>query len=291
MIRALSIRSNSGASAASRALVNVTQDVHGSVGRLSSGLRVQSSSDDSAALAVAENMRAHKAGVGMAIRNATAAVAMLQTAESGLATIGDLKVRMRELAVQSASDGISDDERALLNTEYVTLREEIERVAGATEYNGQGLLGADGGHAGGIVDADGDPASRFVFQIGFQNSGDDQLTVDIKTGVIDQVETSSIESVANAQAAIDSIDLALNASNGHLSERANIGAHLKRLYTAIAGLQAQAQNFETAVGQKRDADLGDESMEFNKSQVLQNAGVAMLSQANAQQNVALRLLG
>ena len=291
MTHALSIRSNAGSNRAARSLSQHTHAVHASVGRMSSGLRVQSSSDDSAALAVAETMRADQAGVRMAIRNATEAVTMLQTAESGLATIGDLKVRMRELAVQAASDGVRDDERALLNTEYELLREEIERVADVTEYNGQGLLAADGGNAGGIVDGDGDAASRFVFQIGFQDSSDDQLTVDIKTAVSTNIQNSSIGSLADAQDAISTIDLALNASNGHLSERANIGANLNRLYTAITSLQSQAQNFETAVGNKRDADLGDESLEFNTSQVLQNAGVAMLAQANAQQNVALRLLG
>jgi len=235
-------------------------------------------------------MRADKASMGRSLRNANEAIAMLQTAEAGIAEIGDTLVRMRELAVHAANGSLTDTERAHVNTEYTELRDEIDRIAAVTEYNGQSLLTGAGGGAGGIVDGDGDAASQFFFQIGFQNSADDQLEVQIKTQIGAQVQASNVSTAADGQAAIDTIDLALNASNGHFASRSNLGGAIRSLNTIVDHLHAQSQNFETSIGAARDVDVGAESMNFTKNQVLQNAGIAMLSQANAQSNAALRLL-
>jgi flagellin len=261
------------------------------VQRLSSGLRVSSSADDAAAMAQTETMRADKLSMGRAVRNANEAISMLQIAEAGMASIGDAYVRMRELAVQGASDGITDDDRAHLDVEYQKLKETIEQIAASIEYNGQSLLAGTGGGSGGIVDGDGDTASQFFFQIGFQNSGADQLEVQIKSQVITQIQASDISSKGDAQDAIDTIDLTLTASNGHLASRSNLGGAIATLNSAVAFNQAQSQLFETAIGGQRDVDVGSESMEFTRGQVLLNAGIAMLAQANAQSNIALRLLG
>jgi flagellin len=212
----LSIRTQAGVNHAQRHIASHHRGVNASVQRLSSGLRVSSSADDAAAMAQTETMRADKLSMGRAERNANEAISMLQTAEAGMASIGDAYVRMRELAVQAASDGITDDERGHLDVEYQELKETIEQIAGSIEYNGQSLLAGTGGGAGGIVDSDGDAASQFFFQIGFQNSADDQLEVQIKTQVITQIQASDISTRGDAQAAIDAIDLTLNASNCRL---------------------------------------------------------------------------
>jgi flagellin len=261
------------------------------VQRLSSGLRVSSSADGAAAMAQTETMRADKVSMGRAARNANEAISMLQTAEAGMASIGDAYVRMRELAVQAASDAITDDERGLLDVEYQELKDDIEQIAGSIEYNGQSLLAGIGGGAGGIVDADGDDASQFFFQIGFQNSGNNQLEVQIKTQVITQVQASGITSRDDARDAIDTIDSSLTASNGLLASRSNLGGAIATLHSAVDFAQTQSQVFETAIGGERDVDVGKESMEFTRGQVLQSAGIAMLAQANTQSNIALRLLG
>jgi len=242
-------------------------------------------------MALTETMRADQGSIIRSMRNANEAISMLQTAEAGMDSIGDIYVRLRELAVEAATDSLSDTERALLNTEYTDLREEAERIAAVTEYNGENLLNGTGGTDGGIVDPDGDSASRFFFQVGFQNSADNRLEVQIKTQVLEGVQNSEIDTVENARDAIDTLDLAFDGSNTLHASRANIGAAINSLHTTLGFLQSQSELLQTAIGVQRDADVGAESMEFNRNQVLQNAGIAMLAQSNVQSNIALKLLG
>ncbi|MBD88752.1 MAG: flagellin FliC [Deltaproteobacteria bacterium] len=275
---ALAIMTNSGSLTAQNNLMKTTTAMNKSIGRLSSGLRVTSAADDAAGLAVSENMRAQLKGFQQASRNANDGIAIVQTAEAAYQSISDTLVRMRELAVEAANDSISDTERGFLNEEFTALNTEIDRISNVTEFNGINLLDGTAG-AGGTL----------TFQVGTRNSANDQITVDLNAQAASNlgVDGSEVDVISNAQAAISEIDTALESLN---TDRAGLGATINSLSLSVNNLSATIENYGNAVGNIRDTDIGAESAEFSKSQVLQQAGVAMLSQANALPNLALRLL-
>ena len=271
---ALAIMTNSGSLTAQNNLMKTTQAMNKSIGRLSSGLRVTSASDDAAGLAVSENMRAQLKGFQQASRNANDGVAIVQTAEAAYQSISDTLVRMRELSVEAANDSISDTERGFLDEEFQALSNEIDRISNVTEFNGINLLDGTAGDGG-----------TLTFQVGTRNSANDRITVDLdaQAGTDLGVDGSAVDVISNAQAAISEIDTALESLN---TDRASLGATINSLSLSVNNLSATIENYGNAVGNIRDTDIGAESAEFSKSQVLQQAGVAMLSQANqAQQNV------
>jgi flagellin len=204
---------------------------------------------------------------------------MLQTAESGYQSISDSLVRMRELAVQSGNDSITDTERAYINTEFQDLTTEIDRVSNSVEYNGIKLLDGTAGTAGSVT-----------FQVGTRNTSDDRVTVSL--GDIDAtslgVNASAVDTLANSQTAIDDIDAALNTL---ATSRSSLGSNINHLSQASVHLGRTIENYGAAVGNIRDVDVASESANFAKAQVLQQAGVSMLAQANATPGLALRLLG
>lgn len=275
---ALAIMTNSGSLTAQNNLMKTTTAMNKSIGRLSSGLRVTSAADDAAGLAVSENMRAQLKGFQQASRNANDGIAIVQTAEAAYQSISDTLVRMRELAVEAANDSISDTERGFLDEEFQALNTEIDRIANVTEFNGINLLDGTAG-AGGTL----------TFQVGTRNSANDQITVslDAQEATDLGVDGSAVDVISNAQAAISEIDTALESLN---TDRAGLGATINSLSLSVNNLSATIENYGNAVGNIRDTDIGAESAEFSKAQVLQQAGVAMLSQANALPNLALRLL-
>ena len=232
-------------------------------------------------MAVSENMRAQLKGFKQAMRNANDGVAVLQTAESGYQSISDLLIRMRELAVQAANDSLSDTERGFLETEFEDLIEEIDRVSSVVEYNGIKLLDGTAGAAGN---------GQMTFQVGTRNTTQDQIriTLNLQDAGELQVSTQTVSSQAGAQAAISAIDEALE----DLSEdRAELGSTINTLNMAVDELGATIENYGNAMSQIKDTDMAEESAMFAKSNVLQQAGVAMLSQANQTPNLVLRLLG
>lgn len=275
---ALAIMTNSGSLTAQNNLMKTTQAMNKSIGRLSSGLRVTSASDDAAGLAVSENMRAQLKGFQQASRNANDGIAIVQTAEAAYQSISDTLVRMRELSVEAANDSISDTERGFLDEEFQALSTEIDRISNVTEFNGINLLDGTAGAAG-----------TLTFQVGTRNSANDRITVqlDAQAGSDLGVDASAVDVISNAQSAISEIDTALESLN---TDRASLGATINSLTLSVNNLSATIENYGNAVGNIRDTDIGAESAEFSKSQVLQQAGVAMLSQANALPNLALRLL-
>jgi len=283
MATPLAVKTNSGSLTAQRNLSSSHKALQKSIGRLSSGLRISSAADNAAGMAVSENMRAQQGGFRQAQRNANDGVSVLQTAESGYQSISDLLVRMRELAVQSANDSVSDTERGYLNTEYQDLIGEIDRVSEVTEYNGISLLDGTAGNAG-----------TMTFQVGTRNSSNDQITIALASqstvalnlnsgGAVD-----SVSSLGNAQSAITKIDAAMEALS---TDRATLGSTINTLNSAVDNLASTIENYGNSLSQIRDTDMAEESAEFSKNQVMQQAGVAMLSQANAQPNLVLRLLG
>jgi flagellin len=246
-----------------------------SIQRLSSGLRVNSAKDDAAGLAIAERMSSQVRGMNVAIRNANDAISLSQTAEGALGKVGDMLQRMRELAVQSANATNGTDDRANLNAEFSELAAEIGRTLSSTKFNGQAILGAD---AGGLA-----------FQVG-ANSGE---TITVTTtnmttaATVTAVTSGDVSSAANASTALTNIDAALTTING---ERALYGATQNRFEAVVSSLQIASENQAAARSRIMDADFAAETAALTRAQVLQQAGVAMLSQANAVPNNVLALL-
>ena len=281
MATPLAINTNVGSLTAQRNLQKTARGLHQSISRLSSGTRVNSAADNAAGMAVSENMRAQLKGFQQAMRNANDGVAVLQTAESGYQSLSDLLVRMRELAVQSANDSVSDTERGYLNTEFADLIDEMDRVSSVVEYNGIQLLDGTAGSAG---------TGAMTFQVGTRDSVNDRISIqlDNQDSTTLGVDADTISSQATAQASITAIDSALEILS---TDRATIGSTINTLNVAVDGLASSIENYGTAMSQIKDTDMADESSAFSKSNVLQQAGVAMLSQANQTPNLVMRLLG
>jgi flagellin len=247
-----------------------------SMQRLSSGLRVNSAKDDAAGLAIAERMNAQVKGMNVAVRNANDAISMAQTAEGALGKVGDMLQRMRELAVQSANATNSSDDRDNLQAEYLQLGEEITRTIDSTRFNGLAVLSADAG--------------ALDFQVG-ADSGD-QVTIttnDLSGGDIATAVAESIDGADNTNplAAIDAIDVALTELN---SERANYGAAQNRFDAIIGTLQVAAENQAASRARIMDADFATETANLSRAQILQQAGSAMVAQANQLPQQVLSLL-
>ena len=276
---ALAIMTNSGSLRAQSNMTKTNMAMQKSIGRLSSGLRVQSASDDAAGIAVAENMRAQLRGYQQASRNANDGVSIVQTAEAAYQSISDTLVRMRELAVEAANDSLSTTERGFLDTEFQDLSDEISRIADVTEFNGINLLDGTAGDGG-----------TMTFQVGTRDSVNDRITLDFtdQDNTALGVADDDVSTLATAQTAITAIDDALESLN---TDRASLGSTINSLNVAVTNLSSTVENYGAAVGTIRDADIGAESANFARHQVLQQAGVSMLSQANALPNLALRLLG
>lgn len=281
MATPLAINTNVGSLTAQRNLQKTARGLHQSISRLSSGTRVNSAADNAAGMAVSENMRAQLKGFQQAMRNANDGVAVLQTAESGYQSLSDLLVRMRELAVQAANDSVSDTERGYLNTEFSDLIDEMDRISAVVEYNGIQLLDGTAGSAGNGL---------MVFQVGTRDSANDriQIQLDAQDSTTLGVNADTISSQSDAQSAITAIDSALEILS---TDRAQIGSTINTLNVAVDGLGSSIENYGTAMSQIKDTDMADESSAFSKSNVLQQAGVAMLSQANQTPNLVMRLLG
>ncbi len=259
-----------------------------SMQRLSSGLRVNSAKDDAAGLAIAERMNAQTRGMNVAMRNANDAISLSQTAEGALGKVGDLLQRMRELAVQSANGTNGDDDRASLNEEFVQLAQEATRTLEGTQFNGRSILS--------------DTAAN-VFQIGANNNSSiDRISVDgidwtatteitnvIGTGVITGTETPTVQitDIATAQGAIASIDTAIDEIN---SQRATFGAVQNRFENVVANLMVATENQAAARSRIMDADYATETANLSRASILQQAGNAMVAQANQLPQQVLALL-
>jgi len=271
---ALTVNTNVASLNAQRNLTNSQSSLSTSLQRLSSGLRVNSAKDDAAGLAIAERMNAQVRGLTVGIRNAGDGISLAQTAEGALGSVTESLQRMRELAVQASNATNGATDRASLNAEYQQLSAEINRVIDTTQFNGLFVLAADAG-----------PQN---FQVG-ANAGE-QITVtttDLTTGLAFYATPGDVLDVANSQTALGAIDAALTTIN---SERATLGAAQSRMETAVRSLDTTRENTAAARGRIVDADFAAETANLTRAQILQQAGVAMLSQANALPQSALALL-
>jgi len=272
---------------AQRNLATSQGSLHVSMQRLSSGLRVNSAKDDAAGLAIAERMNSQIRGMSVAMRNANDGISMAQTAEGALGKVGDMLQRMRELAVQAANGTNSTSDRNSLNNEYLQLARESQRTLGGTQFNGQNILAT---------------TSASTFQIGANTDANlDQIQVTAfdwttVTSIIDALGTAvgidPTVAVAGtdgsfATAAITSLDAAVTAIN---DQRATFGAVQNRFDNVVSNLMVSSENQTAARSRIMDADYAMETASLSRAQILQQAGNAMLAQANQLPQQVLALL-
>jgi flagellin len=244
--------------------------------RLSSGLRVNSAKDDAAGLAIAERMNSQVRGMNVASRNANDGISLAQTAEGALGKVGDALQRMRELAVQSANGTNNADDRDNLQLEFQQLNDEVARIVDGASFNDTALLNA---------------ATTFTFQVGAGTDATDTIDVDSidLSGTVTAVGALDISGAdaTGATAALDALDTAIiDVTTG----RANMGAVQNRFDSVIANLATSAENLSAARGRIMDADFASETMNLSRAQILQQAGTAMISQANQLPQQVLSLL-
>lgn len=274
----LRINTNVSAINARRMLTGSTEATSKVLERLSSGNRINKAGDDAAGLAISENLRAQIRGLRQAKRNASDGISLVQVTEGGLNEIGNILVRLRELAVQAASDTIGDTERAFTDREFQSLKQEIQRISETTNYNGTQLL------AGREQPID--------VQVGIYNTANDRLSYDTKfaDSRLDAlgITEESVMSKLGAQTSLAKLDAGLKQVN---EVRSTLGATQNRLQSTINNLAIYDENLSAANSRIRDADMAEESSELVKQQILQQAGVAVLGHANNFQQQALKLLG
>jgi flagellin len=278
---ALVVNSNLSSLNALNNLNRTNKSLSDTFGRISSGLRINKAADDAAGLAVAENLDAGIRSLGMAKRNANDGIAVIQTAEGATNEVAEVLKRMRELAVQSSSETLESTERTYIATEYDQLESEIDRIANVTGFNGLNLTDRA------------DSSSVLNVQVGMYNTTDDRIGVtfgNISAGVsgLSLSGTVSLNTAAGAQSAISVIDNALDTVNTY---RATYGATQNRLDSAIRSLDTYSENLKAAESQIRDADFAHEAAEMSKQQIMQQAGTAIMGQANQINQGALRLIG
>lgn len=248
-----------------------------SFARLSSGMRINSAADDAAGLAISESLKAQTKSLSVAERNSNNAISMAQTAESALGSVGGILTRMRELAVQGANGDLGSSDRGYLDTEFGALRDEITRISDSTLYNGKQLLGG--------------AATTITFQVGINNTTSDRIDVGFGgtdlTALGINASNLSGATATNSQAAITSLDTAISTVS---SKRATFGASMNRITNTVSNLQSMRTNMSAANSRIADADIAEETAALSRNQVLSQAAVSILAQANQSPQTALSLL-
>ncbi len=275
---ALRISTNVASLNAQKSLRNTNLGMERSLARLSSGYRINQAADDAAGLAISENLRGQIRGLKQASRNAEDGVSLVQVAEGGLNEISNMLIRLRELGVQAASDTIGETERKFLDVEYQQLKSEIQRIAEVTQFNGRDLLNGTGGVIDVQVGVQNDPfKDRISFNSSAANSTLEALGL----------TAEGLATKEGAQMSLAVVDAGMTQVN---AMRANFGAMQNRLNSTIANLSIAHENLSAANSRIRDADIADETAELTRNQILMQAGVSVLGQANQAQQVALKLL-
>jgi flagellin len=277
---ALTVQTNVSSLNAQRNLNATMASMQTALSRLSSGYRITKASDDAAGLAISESLRGQIRSLAQAQRNAYDGISVIQTAEGSLNEISNILIRMRELSMQSASDGVGSSERSYMQVELTALQSEIDRIANATEFNGKKLLN------GAVA------STELTFQIGIRNvASNDRIGITISSakgsalGVAFSSVSISVKSTA--QNALSKIDTALKSVS---SIRARLGAYENRLSTTVANLAIAGENLSAANSRIRDMDAAQETSNLTKAQILMQAGVSVLAQANSVPQVALSLI-
>ena len=277
----ISVVTNVASIRSQRNLAKVTQSTSQNIERLSSGLRINRAGDDAARSAISSQMSALQLGLKQADRNANDNVSLVQTAEGALNEVGGIVTRMRELAVQAANEGTMDTtERGYLQQEFNLLRSELDRIVNVTEYNGQKLV--DGSISS--------TATALDFQVGMNNTANDRISLSLanttSTGL--SIDTDTLATASNAQAAIDALDTALATIN---TERSTLGSTQNRLQMTISNLGNMYENMAASNSRLKDVDVAEETAKFTRNQILSQAATSMLAQSNSLPQSALSLIG
>ncbi len=273
------INTNVTSLSAQRTLGKTNQQQADTLDKLSSGSRITKAADDAAGLAISEKLKAQIRSTRQAERNANDGISLIQTAEGGLSEVSNILIRLRELSIQSASDTVGDTERSFTDLEYQNLKQEIQRIAQVTEFNGKKLLNGEGDQYEFQIGTNNDEfEDRIKYNAALLNSTADALGVD---GL-------SVSEKSGAQESLAVLDEAIKNVSG---QRAELGAVQNRLTSTINNLQVSAENQSAANSRIRDTDFAAETAKNAKLNILTQAGTSVLSQANLKSQQALALLG
>ena len=275
----LTINTNVASLNAQRNLNTTQLQLSKSMERLSSGLRINRAGDDAAGLAISQNMQANIRSMNQAVRNANDGISMVQTAEGALNETSNILLRMRELGTQAANGTLTQSQRDNIQVEFKNLQEEIDRISKVTNFNGTNLL-------------DGSLSAGTNLQIGSGNTSNDKLLVKVTdagaaTLSVDSA-SAAVSTQAAAQASLDKIDAAISSVS---TARGGLGAIQNRLQSTINNLQVAVENTSAANSRIVDVDVAAETANMTRAQILTQAGVSVLSQANQNPQLALKLLG
>jgi flagellin len=277
----ISMLSNVTSLQAQQNLNKTQQALSSSIGRLSSGMRINSAADDAAGLGISSSLKAQITSLGQAQRNTNDAVSMSQVAEGGMSSMQDIVGRMRSLAVEAANATLGATERGYVQTEFKQLSAEINRISSVTNFNGTNLL-------------DGTASTGLSFQVGINNTVNDTLAMSITRLTASTLGTAGLHlssadlsNAVSASAAIASFDAAIKQLS---TARANIGAVQNRLQVTATNLATTSVNLSAANSRITDTDIASETSTMTQANILQQAGIAVLSQANSMPQNALQLL-
>ena len=273
---AFSVVTNVASLGAQRNLSRTQESLTKNMGRLSSGLRINSAADDAAGLGISEKLRAQTRGLAMAERNAMDGVSLLQTAEGSLNEVSGILTRMRELSLQASTDTNSQEQRGYLATEFTALSDELTRMTNTTEFNGIKLL--DGS------------ATNLQIQVGLNNT-DAEDRININIGATDAATLGldvDISDKTTAQSALATIDTAIDTVS---QSRSGLGALQNRMQITIQNLSSSRENLTAADSRIRDVDVAEETAAMTRNSILMQAGASVLAQANQAPQIALNLLG
>jgi len=272
----LNVVSNYAANVAQRYLQKADAEATRSVAKLAAGTRVLSARDDAASMAIGMKLRSDVVSLKQAAVNVSQAASMIQIADGAMSTVGDILLRMKSLATQGASDQLDTTQRAMLDTEFTALIDEVDRIANVTNFDGKVLT--DGTYA----------STGLSFQVGHDTTANDSIEVDIadisKSAL--SIGSNSVSALSAATTAIDAINTAIDTV---ATARASLGASQNRLEFAGANITTQMENAEAARSTLMDLDVAAEMSAFTSNQILQQAGVSMLAQANQMPQNLLRL--
>ena len=276
---AISLRTNVASLTASAKLGQTNLRVQDNMRKLASGLRINSAGDDAAGLAISEKFRANIRSLAQLKRNANDGISLIQTAEGALSEVSNILIRIRELAVQAATDTVSTSQKAFLQTEFEQLRDEITRIGNTAEFNGLTLL--SGAFAA--------TSSALTFQVDLSGDTAQQISVQISTmsPTALGVDAIAMTTATDARAALSVIDSAIQ---GLSSQRATLGAAQNRLQVAVNNIDTTRTNISAANSRIRDVDVAEETAAMAQNQILMQSGVAVLAQANQLPSLALSLL-
>lgn len=275
---ALTVNTNMASVDAINQLSSSTRKLAGSFERVASGLRINKAADDAAGLGVAENLSAASQSARQSMRNTNDGISLLQTAEGATSEVSNILKRMRELAIQSSSDTLDNNERAYIEDEFTALVGEVERISQVTEFNGVALTNGTGT---GVINV----------QVGINNTANDRIGItmaDLRATVLG-IDTGSLSlaTVTGARSAIAAFDTALDSVNSY---RSGFGASQNRLEASLRNMEVYVENITSAESRIRDADYAFETAQMAKHQILQQAGISVLAQAKTINQGVLSLL-